>query len=108
MASVKGKELKVVALAMIFTFTLSASHAESNISQLETLFLEGRYEKVVSEADRLIESKSYNKEEAYYLLMPRGMIPLTITALKKYTVLLSTFLFKRSWAKNLAWVCNAC
>ena len=67
MASVKGKELKVVALAMIFTFTLSASHAESNISQLETLFLEGRYEKVVSEADRLIDSKSYNKEEVYYL-----------------------------------------
>jgi len=60
---------KIVFLAPLAVFfCLSFGWAEGLApGDVEKLFLEGKYEKVISEADRLIDSKSYGREALYYL-----------------------------------------
>ena len=75
MLRVKGKELRVkyrvkilIFLTFILPCTLSYADPEkTSIAQAEKLFLEGRYEKVIQEADRLIDSGSSRISELYYL-----------------------------------------
>lgn len=55
-------------MILIISFFSSIACADSEISILEKYFLEGRYEKAVSAAHRLIESRSRQRYEVYYLL----------------------------------------
>ena len=54
-----------------FTFYLCAAYAD--IASIEKLFLEGRYEKVINESDKLIDSDSRQRDELYYL---KGLVGL--------------------------------
>lgn len=67
----------------LFTFTHSLSHAEpkkASMAGLEKLFLEARYDKALSEADRLIDERSSNRDEIYYL---KGLSLLKLSRFKE-------------------------
>lgn len=54
----------------LFLFNLSPSHAEpakALMADTERLFLEEKYDKVVSRANHLIDSRAANRDEVYYL-----------------------------------------
>ncbi len=52
----------------VFTFVAGNSYADKeSLEHAEKLFLEGRYEKVIYETGKLIDSKSYQRDELYYL-----------------------------------------
>jgi len=52
----------------LFTFTfLLKSYGESNLVSTEKLFLEGKYERVIYESEKLIDARSRQRDELYYL-----------------------------------------
>jgi tetratricopeptide (TPR) repeat protein len=57
----------VFSIVLISALYTASSYADSEISQLEKYFLEGRYERAVNEAESLIGSRSRRREEVYYL-----------------------------------------
>ena len=65
----------LIFLIFILNFTISPccspiSYAESGrstLAKVERLFLEGRYEKVIQEIDFLIDSRSSQRDELYYI-----------------------------------------
>lgn len=67
--------VKKTIISMLFIFVLlsaidhglSVSYAESEIAGAEKLFLEGRYDKVITECGRLIDARSRQRDEVYYL-----------------------------------------
>ena len=60
--------MKRAIITLIFIFTLlSTAYAESEIAGAEKLFLEGRYDKVVTECERLIDARSRQRDEVYYI-----------------------------------------
>ncbi|MBI5124302.1 MAG: SPOR domain-containing protein [Candidatus Omnitrophica bacterium] len=66
----------------LFTFNFSLGHARATIESLaevEKLFIEERYERVVSEADRLIDARAYGREELFYL---KGLSQIKLTAFR--------------------------
>ena len=70
-AGSRGKIKKVVistfTLFIAYSLQLTASCAETDISVIEKPFMEGQYEKAVSEAQRLINERSRQRHEVYYL-----------------------------------------
>jgi tetratricopeptide (TPR) repeat protein len=54
-------------LLCIFFCASGAWAAELTLAEVDELFLEARYEKVVTEADALIDARSSGREELYYL-----------------------------------------
>ena len=60
----------IVGACLLSATISSPAHAETrqtSFSQIEKLFLEGKYEKVIYEADRLISSKYQLRDDVYYL-----------------------------------------
>jgi len=69
---IKNQKLKVFFAATVFllityNLQLTPSYAESDIAIVERPFMEGKYEKAASEAQRLIDEKARQRYEAYYL-----------------------------------------
>ena len=64
---IKRVSIFIVVLLSAFSFQLSAAYAESNIAVVEKPFMEGRYERAVYEAQRLIDERSAQRYEVYYL-----------------------------------------
>lgn len=62
-----NKLKKIFSALLFFSFLAPASYVSGDMIQLEKLFLEGRYEKAISEADDLIGSRSRQRDEVYYL-----------------------------------------
>lgn len=62
-----GLKLLIVLSLLAFGCQLSAAHAESGITYLEKIFLEGKYAKAVEEAGRLIDARASQADEAYYI-----------------------------------------
>lgn len=61
--------IPIIAIIFLFSFVVLA-HARATVeslSQVEKLFLQGKYDRVVSEATRLIDAGSYGREELFYL-----------------------------------------
>lgn len=53
---------------LIFTFAFSLySYADTDIAVVEKPFMEGRYERAIYEADRLIDERVRQRQEVYYL-----------------------------------------
>ena len=71
MSNVKCQRLKILftlpLLLSVFGIQLATCYADADIASVEKLFLEGRYEKVISESDKLIDSNSRQRDELYYL-----------------------------------------
>ena len=67
-----------------FTFTfLIHSYAKTvaeDLPQVEKLFMEGKYERVVTEATRLIDAGSYGREELFYL---KGLSQIQLKSFKE-------------------------
>lgn len=66
----KIRRLCLIILFATLIYPLDVSYARSNIenlSQVEKLFMEGRYERVVAESTRLIDIGSHGREELFYL-----------------------------------------
>lgn len=63
--------LSFIVLIILFAISfVNISHARTtieNLSQVEILFMEGKYERVVSAADKLIDAGAYGREELFYL-----------------------------------------
>ena len=62
------------------SFQLSAAYAEADIAIVEKPFMEGRYEKAVSEAQQLIGEKARQRHEIYYL---KGLSELKLKRFKE-------------------------
>jgi len=63
-------KIPIIALTMFSVLFVSASYARTaveSLPQVEKLFMEERYESVVSEAARLIDAGSHGREELFYL-----------------------------------------
>lgn len=56
-----------VFLLITYNLQLTTYCAELDISTLEKLFLEGRYEKAIEIADELIDARTHHRDEIYYL-----------------------------------------
>ncbi len=54
-------------LLTTYNLQLTASYADTDIVVVEKLFMEGRYERVVSEARRMIDGRARRRDEIYYL-----------------------------------------
>lgn len=57
----------IFSFLIVYSLQLTASYAEADISVIEKPFLEGRYERAVYEAKRLIDERCRQRQEAYYL-----------------------------------------
>lgn len=68
----------IAILLSAFSFQLSA-HADFDISAVERPFMEGRYEKAVQEAQRLIDERARQRHEVYYL---KGLSELKLNRFK--------------------------
>ncbi len=51
----------------VFTGTLYARATVESLSQVEKIFLQGKYDRVVSESGKLIDAGAYGREELFYL-----------------------------------------
>jgi len=59
-----------VIMIMISIFFAGTSHARvkvENLSQVEKMFMQGKYDKVVSESSKLIDARAHGREELFYL-----------------------------------------
>ncbi|MFA5147318.1 MAG: SPOR domain-containing protein [Candidatus Omnitrophota bacterium] len=56
-----------ILLAFVTGFAIRAYASEPSITRAEKFFLEGRYDRTISELDMLIDSRSSSRSEAYYL-----------------------------------------
>lgn len=66
---VHSSKFIVIICITLFTF-VSTSYARAtveNLAQVEKLFMEGKYERVVSDADKLIDARAAGREELFYL-----------------------------------------
>ena len=63
------KVLPIFIFPLLFTinYQLSTCYAASDIANVEKLFLEARYDKVISESAKLIDARSRQRDELYYL-----------------------------------------
>ncbi|MDD5495938.1 MAG: SPOR domain-containing protein [Candidatus Omnitrophica bacterium] len=52
---------------MLSAISFQLSAETSTLANVEKLFMEGKYERAASEAEKLIDTRSYNREELYYL-----------------------------------------
>ncbi|MCX5665519.1 MAG: SPOR domain-containing protein [Candidatus Omnitrophica bacterium] len=57
----------LIVLSVAFAGTSYARATVENLSQVEKIFLQGKYDRVVSESSRLIDSGAYGREELFYL-----------------------------------------
>lgn len=57
----------IFVLFSALSFQMPAYCAESEIVSAETAFLEGKYDKAIYEAKRLIDARSRNRDELYYI-----------------------------------------
>ena len=67
-------------LLSAFSLQLSSAYAEADIAIVEKPFMEGRYEKAVSEAQRLIDERARQRHEIYYL---KGLSELKLKRFKE-------------------------
>ncbi|MDD5428316.1 MAG: SPOR domain-containing protein [Candidatus Omnitrophica bacterium] len=65
----KRKFFTITIFALLIGFNLqpAAAYAESDIAVVEKPFLEGRYDRAIYEAKRLIDERARNRHEIYYL-----------------------------------------
>jgi len=56
-----------IAVLITYNLQLTTCYADSDIAQVEKLFLEGQYERCASAAQTLIESRPRKRYEVYYL-----------------------------------------
>lgn len=62
-------KIAILAFALIFSF-IDYSYARTSVeslSQVEKLFMEGKYDRVVTESSRLIDEGAHGREELFYL-----------------------------------------
>ena len=59
--------MTIFALLISYNLQLAPSYAESDIAAVEKPFLEGRYDRAIYEAKRLIDERARNRHEIYYL-----------------------------------------
>jgi len=59
--------ISIFSLLIAYNLQHTAAFAESDISVIEKPFLEGRYDRAVYEAKRLIDERCRQRHEAYYL-----------------------------------------
>ena len=57
----------VIMLSVAFTGRSYARATVENLSQVEKSFLQGKYDRVVSESSKLIDAGAYGREELFYL-----------------------------------------
>jgi len=67
MIGVKGLAACFMILLSAFSFQLSAYCAEADMSAVEKSFLEGRYDEAIDESGALIDARSRNRDELYYI-----------------------------------------
>ena len=56
-----------IILTAVFTGRSYARATVENLSQVEKIFLQGKYDRVVSESGKLIDAGAYGREELFYL-----------------------------------------
>ena len=65
---VRGWAAVFIIIVMLFSANLSYAHANvESLAEVENLFMEAKYERVVTEAGKLIDSGAYGREELNYL-----------------------------------------
>lgn len=68
---IQMSKFRISGLVIIFLFSsITLSHARATIeslSQVEKIFLQGKYDRVVSESSKLIDAGAYGREELFYL-----------------------------------------
>ncbi len=57
----------LIAISISFVGISYARATVENLSQVEKIFLQGKYDRVISEAGKLIEAGAYGREELFYL-----------------------------------------
>ena len=57
----------VLMLTTVFTGRLYARANVESLSQVEKIFLQGKYDRVISESSKLIDAGAYGREELFYL-----------------------------------------
>jgi tetratricopeptide (TPR) repeat protein len=57
----------VIILITVFSGTSYAREAAESLPQVEKIFLQGKYERVVSESSKLIDAGAHGREELFYL-----------------------------------------
>lgn len=92
------RKIFLVAIIVIFIITqASFAASRANLSRIERLFLEGKYDTVVSESDTLIDSGSGNKDELYYL---KGLSELKTKRFSSARVSFNQIIVKYRWSKK--------
>lgn len=75
------RSIVLYVLCLIFLITpCTFSFADSGIEHIEKLFLEAKYEKVIYEADKLIDSNTSQKDVLYYI---KGLSQLKLNRFKE-------------------------
>ena len=61
------KLISAFSALMLLSFSVAMSNAFCDISTLNKMFLEGRHERAVQEAESLIGARARQRDEIYYL-----------------------------------------
>ena len=57
----------IITISVFFAGTSHARATVENLSQVEKMFMQGKYDRVVSESSKLIDARAYGREELFYL-----------------------------------------
>lgn len=74
--------IAIIAVILITVFA-GRSYARANVeslSQVEKIFLQGKYDRVISESTKLIDAGAYGREELFYL---KGLSQIQLTRFKE-------------------------
>ena len=69
----------VVMLSIFFAETSYARATVENLSQVEKMFMQGKYDRVVSESSKLIDAGTHGREDLFYL---KGLSQIQLTRFK--------------------------
>jgi len=72
--------LVMIIFSTLFTGISYAREAAENLPQVEKLFLQCKYERVVSESSKLIDAGAYGREELFYL---KGLSQIQLTRFRE-------------------------